>query len=130
MATDTIKVKANTALLGNRVALHDIDAAHPEGTVFVAGDRVVEVGRTQAVDDALNNRLIVEVKGGKAVEPAGDEAPQETKAQREARVKREKRAEAQRQAADQARRDQEQKDAQNANQGGNDSAGSGAPVQG
>jgi hypothetical protein len=44
----------------DRVALHEIDVAHPGGSVVVAGDRVVKVGNTAMVQDALRRDQLTE----------------------------------------------------------------------
>lgn len=68
---DTIKVKASPTC-GDRVALWDVDEAHPGGEAFVAGAAEVkhaelpwvEVAETPAVLAALRDGLLVKSGGG------------------------------------------------------------------
>ncbi len=65
MASNTIKVKAGEQV-GNRVALWERDAAHPDGEAFVAGDTVASVARTPAVVARLQDGTLVEVRDEEA----------------------------------------------------------------
>lgn len=47
----------------NRVALHEVDDAHPFGSVLVAGDACVKVGDTALVRAQLREGELEEVKG-------------------------------------------------------------------
>lgn len=54
----------------NRVALHEVDAKHPGGSVIVAGNTPVKVGNTKFVRDRLRDGFLVEVSGDKATRMA------------------------------------------------------------
>lgn len=65
-----------SALEGNRVALHEVDDAHPFGSVLVAGDRVEKVGDTAFVRAQLREGALTEVRDAadkKAADKAMDE---------------------------------------------------------
>ena len=47
----------------NRIALHEIDPAHPGGSVVVAGDKPTKVGNTAMVRARLRDQWLVEVSG-------------------------------------------------------------------
>lgn len=47
----------------NRVAFHEVDDAHPGGSAFVAGPKVVKVGRTALAQERIRSRMLAEVKG-------------------------------------------------------------------
>ena len=52
-----------SALDGDAVAIHEVDDAHPGGSVIVAGDMVVKVGNTPFVQDRLRAGWLEEVSG-------------------------------------------------------------------
>lgn len=69
----TIKVKSN--LDGTRVALWERHPDHPDGEVFIAGDRVVEVAETTAVRDRLKQDILVKVETRRRSKPKAKNAP-------------------------------------------------------
>lgn len=60
-APEFLYVRSN--LDGNEVALHEVDPAHPGGSVLVAGTNVEKVGDTPFVRSRLRDRWLVEAKG-------------------------------------------------------------------
>lgn len=48
----------------NRVVLHEIDPAHPGGSVLVAGDKPTKVGNTAMVRERIRSQWLVEVTEG------------------------------------------------------------------
>ncbi len=56
---ETINVKSTDE---TRVGIWEMNEEHPDGEIFVSGDKVVEVAKTSAVNRALARGLIVEVE--------------------------------------------------------------------
>jgi hypothetical protein len=65
---EIITVKSNRK--DNRVALWEKDERHPEGEIFVAGEKVVKAAKTPAVAKKLRDGELVEVKAGAAAKSA------------------------------------------------------------
>jgi hypothetical protein len=59
MAAEIIAVKSR--LDNGRCAIWEVSPEHPNGEVFVAGDKAVLAARTARVQAALGNRALVEV---------------------------------------------------------------------
>lgn len=57
-----------------RVALFEQDRAHPGGEAFVAGDKLVRIGRTPIVEQKIRDGVLVEV-GEVTPEPSATEEP-------------------------------------------------------
>lgn len=78
-------MKVKSGLDSDRVAFWEVDERHPDGEVYVAGDSVVEVGRTEGVLRALSRGFLVEVEGATKAKVASinaTEAATELAAQR------------------------------------------------
>lgn len=59
-----IKVKSNLPAKkdgGSQVALYEVNPAHPDGEVFIAGETVVEVAETSEVNRAIAEKRLVKV---------------------------------------------------------------------
>lgn len=84
---DTITIKASKAA-GNRVALWDVDDAHPDGEVYVAGQDAepVEAAETPRVLEALRDGRVEKVSSGGS--PVAREAAREGKSERAERSER------------------------------------------
>lgn len=65
---DVKLIRVRSGREDNRVALWDVDAAHPTGEIFVAGDRVVEAALTPAVERALASGELLETSEPAVVE--------------------------------------------------------------
>lgn len=73
-----------SALEGNRVALHEVDDAHPFGSVLVAGDNVVKVGDTAFVRAQLREGALTEVRNASDKKDADKAQEEREKAYRDA----------------------------------------------
>jgi hypothetical protein len=70
MAEEQQYLYVKSALDDDRVALHEVDDAHPGGSAIVAGDLVAKVGDTAMVRSRLRDRWLVEVSGGEETKKA------------------------------------------------------------
>lgn len=72
--TITVKAGKNAQPEGTlAVAFHERHPDHPGKEAFVAGDKEARVAKTDRVQKALDDGVLVEVKG-KAAEPKGEKA--------------------------------------------------------
>lgn len=60
----------------NRVAFHEVADEHPGGSAFVAGPKVVKVGRTALVQERIRSRMLAEVKGDSRAKSQADKDAQ------------------------------------------------------
>lgn len=58
-----LKPSGNDPQAAGPVALWEKDPAHPDGEVFVAGDKPVQVAMTSAVEEAINTKRLEKVSG-------------------------------------------------------------------
>jgi hypothetical protein len=109
MADQPEIISVKSALGDNRVALHERHPDHPENAdgereVFIYGDKAFEVARTQAVDEHIARKDLVEVGGSRRTTRAQrrDEADADERARAE-QAAAEKQAQAERDAAAKAK---------------------------
>lgn len=65
-------ITVKSLLPDNRVALHEVDPAHPDGEIFVYGDTPVQAARTAAVEEHLARKEVAEVAATPTATKAGE----------------------------------------------------------
>lgn len=66
-------ITVKSAKQDGRVCLWEVNAAHPDGEIFISGDgKPHKVARTSAVQQRLNAGVLVEVKTPKIVETVAE----------------------------------------------------------